>query len=205
MSPGPQEAAVDDRTARRERNRDAVLDAAHELFVEGQLLPGVEDVAARAGVSLRSVYRYFPDGRQLRLAALARRIAVAEPQFILADVGEGPLEDRVDRFVAQRLTVYDVSAPTIRAAFAMASTVPEIGVQVQRRKHQLTEQARAHFAPELGQMPPDRAESVLVCVELLTQFESMEVLRLERGLSRERAHAILAAGVRTQLLGAPTA
>lgn len=205
MSPGPQEAAVDGRTARRERNRDAVLDAAHELFVEGQLLPGVEDVAARAGVSLRSVYRYFPDGRQLRLAALARRIAVAEPQFILADVGEGPLDDRVDRFVAHRLNVYDVSAPTIRAAFAMASTVPEIGVQVQRRKHQLTEQARAHFAPELDQMPPERAATVLVCVELLTQFESMEVLRLERGLSRERAHAILAAGVRTQLLGASTA
>ena len=45
MSPGQQEAAVDGRTARRDRNRDAVLDAAHDLFVEGELLPGIADVA----------------------------------------------------------------------------------------------------------------------------------------------------------------
>ena len=205
MSPGQQEAAVDGRTARRDRNRDAVLDAAHDLFVEGELLPGVEDVAARAGVSLRSVYRYFPDTRQLRLAALARRIAVAEPHFFLADLGQGPLDERIDRFVEHRLHLYDVSAPTIRAAFAMASTVPEIGEQVARRKQQLTRQARAHFAPELDRMPSARAASALVCVELLTQFESMEVLRLGRSLPRDQTHVILAAGVHALLTDAGAA
>ncbi len=43
----------DGRTARRDRNSDAVLDAVHELFVEGQLVPTVEEVAARSGVSTR--------------------------------------------------------------------------------------------------------------------------------------------------------
>ena len=33
---------VDGRTARRDRNSDAVLDAVHELFVERQLVPTVE-------------------------------------------------------------------------------------------------------------------------------------------------------------------
>ena len=61
------EPAVDGRTARRDRNRDAVLDAVIELFTEGHVGLVAADVAERSGVSLRSVYRYFDD-----LEALAR-------------------------------------------------------------------------------------------------------------------------------------
>ena len=48
----------------------AVLDAVHQLFVEGHHEPAAEEVAARSGVSLRSIYRYFPDREQLLVAAL---------------------------------------------------------------------------------------------------------------------------------------
>ena len=109
---------VDGRTARRDRNSDAVLDAVHELFVEGQIVPTVEDVAARSGVSPRSVYRYFPDSRALLGAALTRRIEVAEPLWQLEDVGQGSLDDRVERLVAHRVALYEASAPTIRAALS---------------------------------------------------------------------------------------
>src|SRR6478609_12060550 len=97
---------VDGRTARRDRNSDAVLDAVHELFVEGEIVPTVEDVAARSGVSPRSVYRYFPDSRALLGAALTRRIEVAEPLWELEDVGRGSLDDRIQRLVAHRLALY---------------------------------------------------------------------------------------------------
>ena len=39
------EPSVDGRTARRDRNREAVLDAAIELFAEGVLSPSATQVA----------------------------------------------------------------------------------------------------------------------------------------------------------------
>ncbi|NUS53086.1 MAG: helix-turn-helix transcriptional regulator, partial [Nocardioidaceae bacterium] len=132
---------VDGRRARRDRNRDAVLDAVHELFVEDRALPTVESVAERAGVSLRSVYRYFPDTRELMTAALARRVAQADSLFELPGLGEGSFEERLDRFVAQRLDVYERAAPTIRAALALAPNAPAVAEQVEARKAHLRAQA----------------------------------------------------------------
>ena len=191
---------VDGRTARRDRNTDTVLDAVHELFVEGELTPTVEDVAARAGVSARSIYRYFPDSTALRRAALRRRIEVAEPFFQLQGVGQGPLEERIERLVAHRLRLFEIAAPTIRAALTMAAGSRAISAQVERRRQQLAEQSRRHFAPELEALAPDRAEALAWCVDLLYQFESLELLR-RGGLSSEEMHRTLTAGIGS-LLGA---
>ena len=199
MSSSSEPASLDGRSARRARNSDAVLDAVHELFVEGQHVPNIEDVAARAGVSLRSVYRYFPDSRQLMLAALVRRTQLAEPSWELPEEGRGTFEERVDHFVEHRMALYDQAAPTIRAAFALADTVPEIAEQVERRRRQIAEQARRHFAQELAEVSSEEAESRLTCVELLCQFESLDLLRSRHGLSRRRACDVLVTGVQALL------
>jgi AcrR family transcriptional regulator len=178
-----------------------VLDAVHELFVEGQVVPTVEDVAARSGVSPRSVYRYFPDSRALLGAALTRRIQVAEPLWQLEGIGQGALDDRIERFVAHRLSLYETNAPTIRAALSLAHEAPAIAGQVGRRRQQLNDQTRRHFAAELAAHPGPRAEAVLVCLELLCQFESVEQLRVHRGLPLEGTQRTLVIGVKA-LLGA---
>ena len=66
----------DGRRARRERNREAVLDALMELVKEGDDDPSVDDIAARAGVSYRSVYRYFDDRADLFDAATKRAMRI---------------------------------------------------------------------------------------------------------------------------------
>ena len=196
---------VDGRTARRDRNSDAVLDAVHELFVEGQLVPTVEDVAARSGVSPRSVYRYFPDSRALLGAALTRRIQVAEPLWQLEGVGQGPLDDRIQRLVAHRLAIYETSAPTIRAALSLAHEAPAIAQQVERRRQQLRDQSRRHFATELAGQEEDHAEAVVTCLELLCQFEAIDQLRVHQGLTLEGTQQILVAGIKALLLSGAVA
>jgi AcrR family transcriptional regulator len=176
-----------------------VLDAVHELFVERRRIPNVEEVAARAGVSLRSVYRYFPDTGQLMAAAVARRTRAVEQDWVLTDVGEGPLDERIDRFVDHRLSLYESAGPTIRAAFALADNDPVIAAQVERRRAQVAEQTREQFAPELAALPPQRAAAALACIEVLGQFESMEQLCTRQGLSRARAHEVMATGIRSLL------
>jgi AcrR family transcriptional regulator len=194
---------VDGRNARRDRNSEAVLDAVHELFAEGNLVPTAEDVAQRSGVSLRSVYRYFEDMEALLRAAIARRVAKVEHLFVLPDLGVGPFPDRVERFVAHRLVLYDRLAPTVRAALLRAPQAPPIGEVLAARRRQLLKQAEEHFAPELAQLGKVRGPMMLSCVDALCQFESMEHLRVQRRLSAARARATLITGVTTLLTGPP--
>ena len=50
------------------RNRLAIIEAAHELFVDNPLVP-LSDVAKRAGVGAGTLYRHFPTREDLILAA----------------------------------------------------------------------------------------------------------------------------------------
>ena len=195
------EAVTDGRSARRHRNRDAVLDAVHELFVEEQVVPTTEDVAARSGVSLRSVYRYFPDRQELLQAALTRRAKVAEPLFALSASGEGTQEERIARFVDHRLRLYVQMAPTARAALSGRVTAPDLTQLILHRRRQLRRQVCEQFAPELETRPAPEREDLVTTIDVLCQFESLERLRAEEGISAARTRRVLTLGVRA-LLGA---
>ncbi len=105
----------DGRTARAERTRAAIVDALFALLEEGVLQPRTDVIAARAGVSERTIFQHFPD-REALLVAVAERqgrrvMALYEP------IGsDGPLEARIDALVAQRAKVWEAVAPMRRAA-----------------------------------------------------------------------------------------
>src|SRR5688500_3891186 len=65
---------VDGRRLRRQQNREAVIDALIELFEEGSYTPSSAEVAERAGISPRSLFRYFDDVDDLNRAAVDRHI-----------------------------------------------------------------------------------------------------------------------------------
>jgi AcrR family transcriptional regulator len=75
------------------RNRERVLDAARELFAEHGLDTQMDDIAARAGVGVGTVYRHFPDKQSLATALLAERwrrlAAAAAPAFEADDPWDG--------------------------------------------------------------------------------------------------------------------
>lgn len=186
---------VDGRTARRDRNSEAVLDAVQVLFQEGRLVPSVEEVAQRSGVSLRSVYRYFEDSDDVLRAAIARRVAFVEPLFDLPRVGEGTLEQRIRALVDHRLALWDHMGPAFRALMVRAASRPPIAEQVGQRRDLLMRQTQQQFAPELKAMGRARAAEVLSCLDVITQPEALERLSQGRGLSRARVRATLIAGV----------
>lgn len=193
---------VDGRAARRARNVDAVLDALHDVFVETGAVPGVEEVAERSGVSLRSIYRYFPDQRDMLLAALARQLARNEPLYLLEGVGEGSLEERVAALVDQRLAIYEQAAPTIRAALTVTGRLPAVADAVAGRRRVLGEQVRLHFAPELASLPEAEADAALACVRMLTEFSALDGERVGQGRSPEEVRRTLVHGI-TALLRPP--
>ena len=56
------------RTAQKARTRNALIDAARALINNGAT-PTVEDAAAEARISRTTAYRYFPNQRDLLVAA----------------------------------------------------------------------------------------------------------------------------------------
>jgi AcrR family transcriptional regulator len=181
----------DGRTARRDRNRTAVIDAAIELFADGDLEPDPETVAARCGLSPRSVYRYFDDRDGLLREAIDRHLELVRPLALIPAIGEGPLDERITRFVDARLRLYEAVAPSARAARRRADTSDILRQQVERTRAGLREQVERHFAPELRALGPRRRRAVGAAVDGLCQFEGLDHYRIHRGASVAQTRTLL--------------
>jgi AcrR family transcriptional regulator len=89
------EPAVPPRRLRRDaqRNRDAILTAARQVFCDHGLEAPLEEIARRAGVGIATLYRRFPSRVELLDAVLAdtlqAHIAVAEQALATDDPWEG--------------------------------------------------------------------------------------------------------------------
>jgi AcrR family transcriptional regulator len=184
------EPTVDGRTARRDRNREAVLDAAIELFAEGELTPSATDVAARSGVSLRSVYRYYEDLEDLMRASIARAAERNAHLFELDRLGEGSLDDRIERIVAQRRSLYAAIGGMARAAVVRARTNELVRDRVVRQMAWLRDQAVAMFAPELEAMPAKARRETADALAVALGLEAMEQLHIAIGRSDAQAAAV---------------
>ncbi len=178
-----QQVAADGRTARRDRNRDAVLDAVLDLFAEDALAPSAIQVAERSGVSLRSVYRYFDDTDELVRAAIERNLVRVRPLFVIDGLGEGSLDDRTRRIVDSRLELHERVGPLMRATLLHAGEHELLAARLATVRRLLREQTEDMFAPELGAMGVGPRREVAAAVDLLLGFESIEQLRKVRGLS----------------------
>jgi len=194
---------VDGRTARRDRNRDAVLDAVIELFTEGVLDPSVPEVAARSGVSLRSVHRYFEDRDELVRAAIARNLERTAPLFDIPDLGVGRFDQRVERFVAARLRLYEATAPMARVALRRASTNPIIAERLEATWQILRDQLEAMFAPELDALGTAERRAMLAAADVLCGFEGLEHLLVRRGFSVARSRDVLTRSLRALVVERP--
>ena len=155
--PPDETTQTDGRVARRERNINAVLDVVLEMFAEESLFPTMEQAAARSGLSLRSLYRYFADPGELLEATIRRNRERTAPLTRLHAIGQGPLDARIDDFVAMRLRLYDSVGPEYRATLAHAHRLPRISEQLATARHEMRQQFKLQFAPELEARPPESA------------------------------------------------
>ena len=189
-------AEVDGRRARREQNRGAVLEALAELYREGVYAPSAAQIAERAGLSSRSLFRYFDDVDDLNRAAIDQQLARARPLLRLgADPGD-PLATRIEQLVDARLRLYEAIAPAARAARTCAWRHPVIAGQIAASRSYLRRQLERLFAPELEALG-DRAAAVLAAIDTLCSFEAVELLQDDH---KEAAPALVEA--LTALLGA---
>ena len=194
---------VDGRRVRRDRNRDAVVDALLTLYGEGNLEPGSAEIAERAGLSPRSLFRYFDDVDDLCGAAIARQAERIRPLTETTVGPTDPLDFRIGSFVGQRLTMFDAMGHVGAVARLRAPFLPLVAAELTRIRGFLRDQVRELFAGELAALPAERARSALGAIDVLTSYESYQLLRNDQALSRAEASTILVDSL-TTLLAAPS-
>lgn len=174
---------ADGRRARRERNRTAVLDCVVSMFTEESMIPTIEQAAQRSGLSLRSIYRYFEDGDALVEAAIERSLEAGKPLAHIESIGKGPLASRIDRFLDVRMKLYEHSASSFQATVHNATRSPRIRDALDATRRGLREQFELQFAPELQAMDRGSRDHVVAVGDVLTQFDSIDLLRRYRRLT----------------------
>ena len=182
----------DGRHARRERNRLAVVDAMLTLYASGNLNPASDQIAERAGLSPRSLFRYFDDIDDLVRVAVARHHDRVAPLAVLDTTTAAPLAERVQRLVEQRLRLFGAIASVGTVARVRAPFQPLIAAELATAREFWREQLRQLFAPELRALGKATAAHVVASIDVLTSYESVQLLRDDQRLSSAQIAAALA-------------
>lgn len=161
---------TDGRTLRRRRNRDAVIAALISLIDEGDLDPTVAKIADRAAVSHRSIFRYFEDLNDLARTAIETAVRDALPLGVIANVGAGSLEHRIEAIVASRMRLHDRTSRMFRVAHSKSTTLPELDRGLAAAAELTQDQVRRHFAIEFDEMEPELATQLTVTLSALMGF-----------------------------------
>lgn len=178
LSQIPEPRRIDDdtdgRTLRRRRNRDAVIASLISLIEEGDLDPTVAKIADRAGVSHRSIFRYFEDLDDLARTAIETAVREAMPLAVIPSVGEGDLDHRIEVMVTLRMRLLQRTSRLLRVAHRKSTTLPEIDRGLASAAELTHDQLSRHFAPELAAAGPEAGETLGYALSSLLGFEAYD-------------------------------
>lgn len=201
VTPRPELTVADGRRARRERNRLAVIDALFALLEEGEHVPSVEAVAARAEVSVSSVFRYFDSLDDLHQQTVVRHFERFAPLFEAPRTAGVDRPARVASLVDARLALHEAIAPVARVARARALEQPVLADTLERTRRSLAAQVRHHLAPDLAGLTRAAADDRVALVESLTAFEAWDLLARTHGRSRRQIRRAWIYGIEAVLAG----
>ncbi|QGG94327.1 TetR/AcrR family transcriptional regulator [Actinomarinicola tropica] len=176
---------VDGRVERRERNRAAVVDAMVSLLGEGILDVTLERAAERAGVSVRSVFRYFDGVDDLRRQTVERHFAVVDARLRRLDPATHDRAARIAAFVEDRVGMFAASAGPARLARQRAEFIPVVAEHLARVRARLADHVRSAFAPELGLLSGAAAEDLVAVIDVAVSQDGWDALGSVHGRDRD--------------------
>jgi AcrR family transcriptional regulator len=165
------------------------MDALLALLDEGDLKPTSGTIAARAGVSERTLFQHFPDREALFQGAALAQAERIGPLIEPLPGPEAPLTQRLEAFVAQRCRVLERVSPVRRAALLLEPTSETVAGWLRAVREGAAAEVAYVFAPELdGRGDRDELLHALVAAAAWPTWES---LRAHQGLSPEAAEATM--------------
>jgi AcrR family transcriptional regulator len=183
--------------AQRRRTRGAIVDAATRLLIEGRT-PSIDEVAAEADVSRRTVYMYFPTLDQLLLDAAAGALSEQRIDAALAEAASG--DDPAARVDALARAFTQLAPETLQLGRKIirltVDAEPGAAGEARRgyRRVQWIEQA---VEPLRGRLSEEQFERLVSSLALVIGWEAQVVLRDVRGLDADGEQRVVTWAART--------
>ncbi len=178
--------AVDGRVRRGARNREAIVDAVLASYEAGALRPSVSEVAARAGVSSRSVHNHFAD-----MEALRAEVGQRQWERFASLIGDPSTPEEL---VEHRAMFYEAVTPVRRAALLSVHDSPAIARNLARLDRFLRAQLEGVF--------PALSPETLEAVDVLTSWDAWNRLRTAQGCTVAQAQSVVIGVIRHLTEGA---
>ncbi len=183
--PAPQGVHLTDgRHRRSQASRDRIVAAMLSLVEGGALTPSAEEVAVRAEVGLRSVFRHFKDMESLYAEMVAR---VAQGYLAsLAPFSSNDWREQLAEALDRRLTVYERMLPFKRAADVHRHESATIQAGHHATLQMLRHRLRAVLPAAMAANP-----LIFEALDLLMSLDTWQRLRIEQQLPVETARTIV--------------
>jgi AcrR family transcriptional regulator len=179
-APAPRRA---ERTAQKRRTRKAIVEATIALLAGGGT-PTVNDVAAAADVSRRTVYLHFPSFDQLLLDATIGALSQADvDRAIEHEAAGGGADARVERMVR---ALHHVDPEVERLGRTLIRLTVEGGASAEgepRRGYRRIEWIEKALSPWRDRMEPARWRRLVCAMAMVIGWEALIVQRDVCGLS----------------------
>lgn len=174
-------AKVDGRSDRSARTHEKIIEALFQLVGEGTIRPRAEEIADRAGVAVRTLFRHFDDMEGLNAAGRNYLASLFEAPRDEPDL-TGSLEERTREYARQQGELFDKIRNYLLFYASNAHTVEDANAF--RTNSGQAQRLRIWTAlPECAAATPTARRSV----EVLFSFQHWDQLRFEQGLPAEES------------------
>ena len=183
-----QEREESGRVAQRRRTRKAILEATATLLQAG-VEPSVNDIAAAADVSRRTVYLYYPTLDQLVLDATLGALNVDIEAALAAQTSDDP-RVRVGTLVEETFATMERSLPLGRRMIRLTVDAPAPPDGGPRRGHRRIGWIEWAVEPWRGRLTQKDYADLVSSLALVIGWEAFIVLLDVRGLSPAEARSV---------------
>lgn len=166
---------VDGRHARRQRSREAVIDAVFALVRDGKIPPSAEDVATHAGVSVSSIFRNFDGLHDLQRQALERAQSDLAHLFVVDDEHESR-SVRVRSHVSTRIELLGQADGLLRIGRSRALDHALLVDGLARLRDRFADQTRQRFAAEIDRLTPVEGANFAALIDATTSPEAFDLM-----------------------------
>lgn len=180
-----QEENVDGRLLRSQQSHQVIGDAMLSLIQEGILIPTAQQVADRAQVAIRTVFRRFKDMESL-FETINQKEVVKHRRYFLDFDESLKLDKRLSLLIKMHSKVYEDMNFMIKATKAMMWRYKVLETNYKQSQIDLKKHLQ-YYLPEL--LKQDEESQHLI--ELLLSFESWERLRELQGMSKIKAIEVI--------------
>jgi AcrR family transcriptional regulator len=174
------------RPAQRRRTRKAIVDATTALLAKGKT-PTVDDVAAAADVSRRTVFMHFPTFDQLLIDATVGAISqqLVDGAIDAGRQGDDSVENRVERMVR---ALHDVTPEVERLGRSLIRLTVDApgtssGKDAPRRGYRRVEWIESALSPWRDRLTPTGWRRLVAALAMVVGWEALIVQRDVCGLS----------------------